>query len=94
MKLRNVAALRNVDANRILSAGGLIVALQAPAQLGGLDTDHRIVLPIHRGIASEHVDRDGEALQPIGATGQGLLDDVLEETAVARRSAKRSNNNL
>ena len=47
------------------------------------------MLPIERGgIAPEHVDRDGQALQPIGTTGQGLLDEVLEEAAVARGSVE------
>ena len=72
-----------------LLAGGQVVAFQPPAQLGRLDADHRIVLRIERcGIASEHVDRDGQALQPISTTGQGLVDDVLEEAAVARRSVE------
>ena len=86
---RHVGALRNVDPNRVLLAGGQVVAFQPPAQLGRLDADHRIGCPIERGgIASEHVDRDGQALQPIGTTGQGLFDEVFEEAAVARGSVE------
>jgi hypothetical protein len=79
LERRRVGALRKVDPNRVLLTGGQVVAFQPPAQLGRFDADHRIGLPIVRGgIAPEHVDRDGEALQPIGTTGQGLLDEVSE----------------
>jgi hypothetical protein len=86
---RHVGTLRNVDPNRVLLTGAQVVAFQPPAQLGRFDADHRIGLPIERGgIAPEHVDRDGQALQPFGATGQGLLDEVREKATVARGSVE------
>jgi hypothetical protein len=71
-----------------VAAGEQVVAHQAAAQLACLDAHHRVVLRIDRGIAPEHVDRDGHALQPVGTAGQRLLDDELEKATVARRGVE------
>ena len=79
---RQVAALGHVDPQGIGIAGGQVVPLERAPQAAGLHADDGVELGVEVGVATIHVDRDGVALDPGAAAGEGLVHDELEETAL------------
>ena len=80
---RDVAALRNLDQDRIGLARDEVVALQRAAQPPGLGPHHRVRLGVEALVALEHRGGDGVALQTVRVPGEGLLHDVAQEAARA-----------
>jgi hypothetical protein len=71
---RQIAALRNVDADGIVLAGGQLIVLESAAQSPRLQTHDRIRLRVEAVIPPEDRDRDRVALQTIAPSGQRLTD--------------------
>ncbi|MEQ1954483.1 hypothetical protein [Mesorhizobium sp. CN2-181] len=56
--------------------------------MAGLDANDRIGLRIEGSVTAEHFDRDRIRFDPAGASGQGFLDDIAEETPFAGGSVE------
>ncbi len=78
----NVGSLRDGDPHRIVAAAGQVVALQRPAQAAGLDPDDGVELRVEAVVAPEDRGGDVVGLDALGASREGLLDDVPEKPAV------------
>ena len=78
---RNVAALRNLDQDRIGLARDQIVALQRATQPPGFGPHHRVRLGVEAPVALEHGGGDGVAFQTVRTPGEGLLHEVAQKAA-------------
>ena len=76
---RRVAALRDVDADRVALPGAEVVALEAAAEPAGLHAHDRIGLRIEARVAAQNLERDRVRVQAVRATGKGLLDHEAQE---------------
>ena len=83
-EVRDIAALGDVDEDRVGQAGDEIVVLQRPAQPPGLDAHDRVALGVELRVAPEHLHPDRVGLDALGAPGERLLDDVAQEPARPR----------
>ena len=76
---RHVAAARQIDDDGIVRARPRIIASDGAAQARRLDAYDRIDLRIEGHVASQHLDADGVALQPLAVAAQHRFDDEQEE---------------
>ena len=63
--------------------------IEVAAQAADLDADDRVVLRVEALVAAEHRHREVGRLEPVGAPGQPLLDDVGQQLAPARAGGAR-----
>ena len=75
----HVAAARNGDTDRVVSALGGEILVEKVAQTTRLDTHQRVGRRIEFRIPAEHVDGDGKALQPLRLAGLLLLDEIMKK---------------
>ena len=88
MNGEEVAALRKVEDNRVLSPLGPIVLRQLCAQPARLDADYRVGARIERISTIEGLDTDRVFLQILAVTMNRPLDEISKKPAEAVRSAK------
>ena len=77
LDVRRVAPLRQFDANGILLAVGLIIFAKPVTQSRGLHANDWVDVGIKRLWAIENFPGDVIALQPLAASGQRFIHDVL-----------------
>ena len=77
LDLRRVCALRQIDANRIAFAVGVIVFAKLVAQPRRLHAHDRIDVSVEGLGTIENLQSDVVALQPFTPSGQGFIDDIL-----------------
>ncbi len=88
--MRRVGAFGQVDTNRIVLPFGLIVLAKLIAQARSLDAHDGVYDGIERFGPLENLESDVVALEPITATGQRLVDDVLKKPLPALRLMERT----
>jgi len=86
---RNIAAHRNLDANRVFGAFVCVILLKQLAQLAGLDAHQRIAARVEGFRAGEDVDADRVALQLVAQPFLLFLDHVIEKSPQPFRARKR-----
>ena len=90
LDVRRVAALRQIDADGIVLAIGFIIFAKPVAQAPGFQPHDRIDIGVKRLGTIEHCQSDVIAFQPLAASGQRFIDDVLQEPLTARRLVERA----
>ena len=83
LDLRRVAALGEIDADGIALAVGVIIFAKLVAQAGGLDAHDGIDIGVEGLGTIENFEGDIVALQPLAASGERFIDDVIEEPLAA-----------
>ena len=77
LDVRRVAALRQIDANRIALAVDLVIFAKLVTQARGLDAHDGIDVGVKRLGTIEDLQSDVVALQPLAAPSESFIDDVL-----------------
>ena len=90
LDVRRVAALRQIDANGVASAVGLIIFAKLVTQARGLDAHDGIDGGVKRLGTIEDFQSDVVALQPLAAPGESFIDDVFKEPLPALRLQERA----
>ena len=90
LDVRRVGALRQLDANGIALAIGLVIFAKPVAQARGFHPHDRIDIGVERLGTIEDCQSDVIAFQPLAASGQRFIDDVLQEPLTARRLMERA----
>src|SRR5262249_25391225 len=92
LDLRRIGALRELNEDEIVLAVAARVVPKPLANAARLDAHDGIEGGIERFRTSEDFHCDGISLEPLAATGQGFLDDKIQERTAAqglRESAAR-----
>ena len=76
---RLIAALGDVNLNRIITASHEVVTLDGAAQSPGLDANDRIVSGVETFVTAENLFGNSEPLQMPGIARQGLFHDELQK---------------
>ncbi len=79
---RDIATLRDDDAECVALAASQIVVVQRTPQPAGFDPDDRIDLRVEAHLAIENRRGDAVALDAVSPPGERLFDDVPEKAAV------------
>ena len=85
LDVRRVGALWQLDANRIVSAFGVVVFAKLVTQTRGLDAHEGVDDGVERLGTIEDLQSDVVAFEPVAAPGQSFIDDVLQEPLPAAR---------
>ena len=86
LNVRRVSALRQIDANWIPLAVGLVIFAKPVTQPRGLHADDGVDVGVERLGAIEDFQSDVVALQPITPPSQRFIDDVLKKPLSAPRT--------
>jgi hypothetical protein len=76
---RRVAALGDVDPDRVALPSPEVIALQAAAEPAGLHAHDRIDLRIEACVTPQDLEGDRVRVQAIASAGKGLLDHEAQE---------------
>src|SRR5262245_23035721 len=80
-----VCALRQIDADRIALAVGVIIFAKLLTQAAGLDPHDGIQNGVKRLRTIENLQGDVVAFQPLTAPSQGFIDEIFKEPLPALR---------
>ena len=81
LDLRRIAALRQVDADGVVHALGVVILAELLADAAGLDAHDGIYGRIEILGPVEDLPRDDVALEAVSSAGERLADDKVEESA-------------
>ena len=88
-EMRDVATLRDGDPHRVVAAGIDVVAVEVAAQPPRLEPHDRVGAGIEAVVAAEDLGRDREALQPVGAARERLVDQETQQITPPRTDVQR-----
>jgi hypothetical protein len=87
-ELRSIGADGNLDANRGVDSGGVIVLLQASAYLSGVDSNYRVISRSIVRVSLKHFDSNGPFLQILEVSSKAVANDIGEELLAADAGTK------